>query len=83
MLADDPRTLRPALATIAMQGPKGTLYEGGIYRLEMFVPPEYPFKPPRFLFTTPIYHVNVDDLGRICLSILLDDASLERRLSEI
>lgn len=27
-------------------GPPGTSYEGGIYKLDIEIPKEYPFKPP-------------------------------------
>ena len=49
---------------ITFDGPRGTLYEGGKYNLEMYVPPNYPKIPPKCLFMTPIYHVNVNDLGK-------------------
>ncbi len=53
-----------SLFYVTMEGPKDTLYEGGNFKLQMFVPKEYPFKPPKCLFTTPIYHVNVNELGK-------------------
>ena len=65
---------------ITFDGPKGTLYEGGRYNLEMYVPPDYPKTPPKCLFITPIYHVNVNDIGkytplerccaRLCLAVV-------------
>ena len=36
------------------------------------VPSSYPFKAPSITFSTPIYHCNVSDGGRICLSMLQD-----------
>merc|ERR1712038_1994780 len=57
---------------IVIAGPADTPYEGGIFKLEMFLTKEYPMKPPKCRFLTKIYHPNVDKLGRICLDVLKD-----------
>ena len=51
-------------------GPKDSPYEGGKFKLEIFLPEGYPYKPLKAHFITPIYHPNIDRLGRICLSVL-------------
>ncbi|PRW50870.1 ubiquitin-conjugating enzyme E2 T [Chlorella sorokiniana] len=53
-----------------IQGPKDTVYEGGLFRLSVDIPARYPFEPPKVKFVTPIYHPNIDPEGRICLDIL-------------
>jgi ubiquitin-protein ligase len=40
-------------------GPKGSLYEGAMYHLELRIPETYPMKPPLIKFLSPIHHPNV------------------------
>lgn len=44
----------------------------GVFKLELFLPDNYPMTPPKIRFLTKIYHPNVDKLGRICLDVLKD-----------
>ncbi|KAK3073207.1 hypothetical protein LTR53_005406 [Teratosphaeriaceae sp. CCFEE 6253] len=55
-------------ATLA--GPADTPYAALTFKLTLAYPADYPYAPPEVLFTTPIYHPNVDMSGRICLDIL-------------
>jgi ubiquitin-conjugating enzyme E2 D/E len=56
-------------------GPTETPYEGGVFKLKILFPTDYPFKPPKITFETPIYHPNVNSNGSICLDILKDQWS--------
>uniref|UniRef100_A0A1X7VRY0 UBC core domain-containing protein n=1 Tax=Amphimedon queenslandica TaxID=400682 RepID=A0A1X7VRY0_AMPQE len=57
---------------VVVAGPKDSPFEGGTFKLELFLPEEYPMAPPKVRFMTKIYHPNIDKLGRICLDILKD-----------
>ena len=60
----------PRYFNVVIDGPLGSPYEGGHFKLQLYLPEEYPMVPPKCLFMTKIYHPNIDFLGRICLDIL-------------
>lgn len=54
----------------SIPGQEGSPYEGGVFRLEIHLPPDYPFSAPKILFLTRIYHMNISDRGAVCIDIL-------------
>eukprot|EP01102_Stenamoeba_stenopodia_P022475 TRINITY_DN9374_c0_g1_i1.p1 TRINITY_DN9374_c0_g1~~TRINITY_DN9374_c0_g1_i1.p1 ORF type:complete len:172 (-),score=16.28 TRINITY_DN9374_c0_g1_i1:244-759(-) len=69
------------VATI--MGPDGSPYAAGVFFLDITFPPDYPFKPPKVVFRTKIYHCNINSNGVICLDILKDNWSPALTISKV
>ena len=64
-------------------GPSETPYEGGVFKLDIHIPKDYPMKPPNIIFKTKIYHPNINSAGSICLDILKTNWSPALTLSKL
>jgi ubiquitin-conjugating enzyme E2 I len=62
-------------------GKEGTMWEGGLMKLTMIFPEEYPAKPPKCKFTPPLYHPNIYPSGTVCLSILNEEEAWKPALT--
>ena len=59
-----------------IKGPKGTPYEGGSFAVDIHLPDDYPFVPPKMKFETKVWHPNISsESGAICLDILKNEWS--------
>jgi ubiquitin-conjugating enzyme E2 D/E len=58
-----------------IMGPEDSPYSGGVYFLTIHFPTDYPFKPPKIIFMTRIYHPNINSNGNVCISILKEEWS--------
>jgi len=64
-------------------GPENSPYHNGIFKLRIEFPQDYPFKPPKIVFLTKIYHCNINSSGGICLDILKDNWSPALTISNV
>jgi len=64
-------------------GPADSPYAGGVFKVSIQFPVDYPFKPPRIVFTTKIYHPNINKDGFICLDILKQSWSPALTISKV
>ncbi|ORY33441.1 ubiquitin-conjugating enzyme/RWD-like protein [Naematelia encephala] len=55
---------------VGIPGKEATNWAGGIYKVNMAFPDDFPSKPPKCKFDPPLFHPNVYPSGTICLSIL-------------
>ena len=64
-------------------GPSDSPFAGGLFKLTIAFPSDYPFKPPIITFKTKIYHPNINAAGGICLDILKKEWSPALTISKV
>ena len=66
-----------------IDGPTGTPFEGGKFKLKLVLAGDYPRVPPKGYFITNIFHPNVSKGGDICVNTLKRDWSSDVTLSHV
>ncbi|TFK27280.1 hypothetical protein FA15DRAFT_666578 [Coprinopsis marcescibilis] len=56
-----------------IEGPEGTPYAGGYFRVRFVFTEEFPTTPPKCWFSTKLFHPNVGPTGEICVNTLKKD----------
>jgi len=56
-----------------IEGPAGTPYENGVFRMKLLLSRDFPHSPPKGFFLTKIFHPNIATSGEICVNTLKKD----------
>jgi len=59
--------------TAEIMGPEQTPFEGGVFKVKLMLPSDYPNAPPKGFFLTRIFHPNISKTGEICVNTLKKD----------
>ncbi|XP_059169059.1 ubiquitin-conjugating enzyme E2 S-like [Physella acuta] len=66
-----------------IEGPSGTPYAGGTFRMKLVLGNNFPTEPPKAFFLTKIFHPNVSSNGEICVNTLKKDWKPELGIKHI
>lgn len=56
-----------------IEGPIGTPFEGGVFRVKLLLGDDFPEAPPKGYFLTKVFHPNISEGGDICVNVLKKD----------
>jgi len=64
-------------------GPDKSAYHGGLFRISIDFPNDYPSSAPKVFFSTKIFHPNVDyESGKVCIESL-NNWNSNRKMTEV
>ncbi|CAM2110203.1 ubiquitin-conjugating enzyme E2 S [Caretta caretta] len=68
---------------VTIEGPEGTPYAGGVFRMKLILGKDFPAAPPKGYFLTKIFHPNVGASGEICVNVLKKDWKAELGIKHV